>query len=210
MPVKNEREYRNLETTLCPEKREDESEEKSYKVTGYATTFEQPYILFSEDGIDYKEVIDRNALNECDMSDVIFQFNHKGRVFARNRNNTLTLTIDNHGLFCDVDLSSTESSRSIYEDIDTGLIDKMSFGFVVGEDSYDINTHTRRITKIKKIFDVSCVDFPANPGTEIFASTRSLFDGFIEKEAEEFRRMEDEKINKEKQKQRIRILTLCE
>lgn len=209
MPIKNEREYRNLETALCVEKKDDGEEERNYRVVGYATTFE-PYVLFTEDGIDYKEVIDRNAFVGCDMSDVIFQFNHKGRVFARTRNNTLDLTVDETGLRCDVDLSSTESSRSIYEDIETGLVDKMSFGFIVEKDDYDINTHTRRILKFKKIFDVSCVDFPANPGTEIFASTRSLFDGWIEKEAEEFRRLEDEKIEKEKQKQRIRILTLCE
>ena len=45
MPSKPNREYRNME--LCAAKRE-ESEEKSYMVEGYATTFNEEYELYRD------------------------------------------------------------------------------------------------------------------------------------------------------------------
>ena len=80
------REYRAM--TMMVRAADDENE---MIVEGYATTFNQPYLLY--DGCDYKiiEQIAANAFSECDMSDVIMQYNHEGRVFARNKNNTLTL-----------------------------------------------------------------------------------------------------------------------
>ena len=155
-----------------------------FYVEGYATTFEQPYVLYEVDGVQYKEVIDRRALDGADLSDVIMQYDHGGRVFARTgRSNTLLVEADSHGLFVAADLSTTEQARSMYEDISAGLITKMSWSFVVREDSYDRATHTRRILSIRKVYDTSAVSRPANPATEI--SARSYFDGVIEAERQE-------------------------
>ena len=71
----------------------------------------------------------------------------------------------------------------MYEDISAGLITKMSWSFVVREDSYDRATHTRRILSIRKVYDTSAVSRPANPATLI--SARSYFDGVIEAERQE-------------------------
>ena len=79
----------------------------------------------------------------------------------------------------------------------------MSFAFSVAEDHYDKATHTRIIDRIAKVFDVSPVSFPANPGTELSISTRDYFDGVIE--AERAERLEREK--RERQKQKRKILT---
>lgn len=172
-----------------------------YYVEGYATTFDEPYVLWEYDGIQYKEVIDRHALDNADMSDVIMQFDHAGRVFARTGNsNTLLILPDDHGLFVAADLSKTEQARSMHEDIDAGLINKMSWAFTVQEDSYDRETHTRRILKIKKVYDVSAVSFPANPSTDI--SARSWIDGVIE--AEKAERLVAEAA--ERKKKKIKIL----
>ena len=158
--------------------------ETEFYVEGYATTFEQPYVLYEVDGVQYKEVIDRRALDGADLSDVIMQYNHGGRVFARTgRSNTLLVEADSHGLFVAADLSKTEQARSMYEDISAGLITKMSWSFVVREDSYDRATHTRRILSIRKVYDTSAVSRPANPATLI--SARSYFDGVIEAERQE-------------------------
>jgi phage head maturation protease len=73
----------------------------------------------------------------------------------------------------------------MYEEIETGMYDQMSFAFVVKEDSYDRETHTRTIRQIAKMYDVSAVSFPANPGTDIGVATRSYFDGVIEAERAE-------------------------
>ncbi len=155
-----------------------------FYVEGYATTFEQPYVLYEVDGVQYKEVIDRRALDGADLSDVIMQYDHGGRVFARTgRSNTLLVEPDSHGLFVAADLSKTGQARSLHEDISAGLITKMSWAFTVREDSYDRETHTRRILSIRKVFDVSAVSMPANPATEI--SARSYFDGVIEAERQE-------------------------
>ncbi len=172
-----------------------------YYVEGYATTFDEPYVLWECDGIQYKEVIDRHALDSADMSDVIMQFDHTGRVFARTgSSNTLLINPDDHGLFMAADLSKTEQARSMHEDIAAGLITKMSWAFTVQEDSYDRETHTRRILKIKKVYDVSAVSFPANPSTDI--SARSWIDGVIETEKAE--RLAAEAA--ERKKQKIKIL----
>lgn len=56
---------------------------------GTAVVFDTPTVLFEYDGVKYSEVIDRNAFDECDMSDVIFNYNHGGKVVARLRNKRL-------------------------------------------------------------------------------------------------------------------------
>ncbi|WP_235964211.1 HK97 family phage prohead protease [Pseudoflavonifractor gallinarum] len=172
-----------------------------YYVEGYATTFDDPYVLWEYDGVQYKEVVDRHALDGADLSDVIMQFDHGGRVFARTgKSNTLLIEPQERGLFIAADLSKTEQARSMHEDIAAGLITKMSWAFVVQEDSYDRETHTRRILKIKKVYDVSAVSFPANPSTDI--SARSWIDGVIE--AEKAERLAA--LAAEREKKKIRIL----
>jgi HK97 family phage prohead protease len=157
-------------------------ESDSY-VEGYATTFNEPYVLWEYDGIKYYEVIDRNALAEADMSDVIMQYDHQGKVLARLSNNTLGLEPDDKGLFIFADLSKSQASREMYGEIESGLVNKMSWSFTVAEDKYNNETRTRTITKIKKVYDVSAVSIPANGDTNI--SARSYCEGVIAKEMQE-------------------------
>ena len=169
MPVKKEREYRALAAPLsavAAAKRID----TEYYVEGYATTFDKPYLLYEfEDGTKYYERVDAHALDGADMSDVIMQYDHEGRVFARQSNKTLILIPDHKGLLVAADLGKTDLARGLYQDIDAGMITKMSWAFTVLEDSYDRATHTRTILKIKKVYDVSAVSIPANGDTEISA-----------------------------------------
>lgn len=172
MPImKSGREYRTLQDfALVPR----EGENDSYRVRGTAVVFNTPTCLYEYDGVKYYEVIDRHAFDECDMSDVIFNYNHGGKVVSRLRNKTLSLTIADRGLDIDADLSGTVAGRELYEEIDGGYVDKMSFSFSVRESKYDSLTHTRTITKIKKLYDVSAVDIPAYNETSI--SARSFFE----------------------------------
>lgn len=154
-------------------------------VEGYATVFGEEYLLY--DWGDYRvyEKIDSHAFDDCDMTDVIFQYNHEGRVMARTRNGTLELAADTKGLHIQANLGGTELGRGLYEEISGGYTDRMSFGFAVEEDKREITenretgitTVLRTITKIKKLFDVSAVSIPANDATEI--SARSFTDGVI-------------------------------
>ena len=169
MPVKKEREYRALAAPLsavAAAKRID----TEYYVEGYATTFDKPYLLYEfEDGTKYYERVDAHALDGADMSDVIMQYDHEGRVFARQSNKTLILVPDHKGLLLAADLGKTDLARGLYQDIDAGMITKMSWAFTVLKDDYDRATHTRTILKIKKVYDVSAVSIPANGDTEISA-----------------------------------------
>lgn len=70
-----------------------------FYVEGYATTFDKPYLLYEWDGNKYYERIDRNALAGADMSDVIMQYNHEGKVLARLSNGTLGVEANDNGLF---------------------------------------------------------------------------------------------------------------
>lgn len=195
--MKKDREYRAMTLRVV------EEEDKSYKVEGYASTFE-PYVLFSADGVDYSERIEPTAFDDADLSDVVFRVDHEGPVYARSSAGTLEIGTDMHGLWQKADLSKTQRARDLFEDIEAGNYPKMSFAFTVAADHYDAETHTRVIEKIEKVYDVSPVSFPANPGTELSVSTRDYFNGVIE--AERAERLEAEK--REIQKQKIKLL--CE
>ena len=181
MPVKNDREYRNIGTFQTSE---------DFMVEGYASTFDK-YKMMTIDGVDYYEQIDRHAFDEADMSDVVFLRDHEGRVLARTKNDAIKLSIDEHGLHHITDLGLTGASREMYEDIQAGNYQQMSFSFVVAEDRYDKETHTRLIEKVSKVYDISAVAYPANPFTEIGVSARDYFNGVIEMEKAE--RLEYEK-----------------
>ena len=181
MPIKDNREYRNL-LILQPQNLQKRID-SDYYVEGYATTFNKPYLLYEYDGVSYYETIDRHALDGADLSDVIMQYDHRGKVFARQTNKTLIVEPNNEGLFICADLSKSSASRDLYEEINNGLITRMSWAFIVTEDSYNAETRTRTILKVKKVYDVSAVSIPANQDTEI--SARSYFDGVIEIEKQE-------------------------
>ena len=162
-------------------------------VEGYATTFDTPYELRSADGYTLLEVIDRGAFDNCDMSDVIMQYDHTGRVFARTSNGTLSVEVDEIGLHIRARLDGTELGRRIYEEIAGGYTDKMSFGFSVREAHRDVTKDdertvvTRHVVDVSKLWDVSAVSIPANDATTINA--RNLLDGVIkEVEAERLKR----------------------
>jgi uncharacterized protein len=180
LPIVKSREYRNL-AILKPtqEKRLD----SDYYVEGYATTFDKPYELYEHDGVKYYEMIDRHALVGADMSDIIFQYDHSGKVMARNSNKSLIVEADNNGLFICADLSMSNAGKELYEEINSGLVTRMSWAFTVAEDEYNRETRTRIIKRVKKVYDVSAVSIPANDDTEI--SARSFFNGVIEGEKQE-------------------------
>lgn len=175
------------------QKREaQETENKSYIVEGYATTFER-YVLWpgETEADNIYESFNAECFRNCDMSDVIFQLNHEGTVFARQSNGTLQLDIDEHGLHVVADLSKTTKSREMFEEIEAGLVTKMSWGFMPQEYEYDKKSRTIVHKSVKKIYDVSAVSIPANDQTEIQA--RSFADGVVDKAMKEIQERENKK-----------------
>lgn len=150
------------------------SESGENTITGYAVVFEQRTVLYKDPqtGYEYGEIIDRAALDGADMSDVILRYDHAGRVLARTRNQSLRLSVDDHGLLIEADLSGSDEARSYYEDVKSGLIDKMSFCFEVAAEEWDEATRTRRVKSIARLYDVSLVSFPAYEQTQVNARKR--------------------------------------
>lgn len=223
MPIKlNEREYRDM--TIAVEEIESraddiESEETEDRkiVEGYATTFDDPYVLYETDDFVFIESVSRNAFDNTDMSDVIMQYDHAGRVFARMSNNTLEAIPDDFGLHIRADLSGTEIGRNLFEEIRGGYTNKMSFGFTISAETWDDSETDesgrmiirRTIDGVGKLYDVSAVSIPANDGTSISAtnmSVRSLVDGVIDKIEKE--RFEREQLDLKRRKVEMKIKTM--
>ena len=185
---------------FTPEKREYRSfggfdtvqNEQDDKLTlrGVPIVFNRPTVLWECDGIEYKEVIAPDALDGCDMSDFILNRNHgmnDGTVYARTRNGSLRYEVAPTGLSIEADLDAEdERHKNLHRDVCKGRVDKMSFSFIARECSYDRETHTRTILKIKKLYDVSAVDFPAYNDTSLTA-TRDFFSA---EHAKEFKALE--------------------
>lgn len=202
MPMKNDREYRDFNIAAIQEKEDEKI------VRGYASTFGNEYVLYSDSDYELREVMSEHAFDDADMGDVILQYNHEGRVFARVSNGTLAVRADENGLAIEADLGGTELGRQLYEEIRGGYTDKMSIGMKVDRDK-DVWTRetesgktieTRTINRIQKLYDVSAVSIPANDATSI--SVRALVDGEIEKLRAE--RLEAERVELERRRAEVR------
>ena len=183
----NEREYRDFTLAVVEMDGKEEGQEEQKIVRGYASTFNEPYTLYEDRDVVIQEQVAPDAFASADMSDIIMQFDHRGKVFARVSNNTLSVAPDDHGLSIEANLGGTEIGRQLYEEIKGGYITKMSYGYTVADDGaiWDErklddgrSLELRTITRIGKVYDVSAVSLPANDGTSI--SVRNLSDGVIE------------------------------
>ena len=178
--------------------RTEDNEDGKMEIKGYAVVFDSP------ETYSYTEVIDRHALDETDMSDVVLRYNHNDTfmVLARTRNKSLSLEKDEKGLMIDATLQDDITDhRNIYNAIKSGLIDKQSFAFTVDEDEYDYDTDTRTITKIGKLFDVSVVDQPFYNATDVVA-VKDRNDEFMERR-KELREQHEKELEEQKKKDEL-------
>ena len=179
-----------------PAKKRIDSE---FYVEGFAARYE-PYELYRDfDGQPVYERFELGCFDSCDMSDIIMQYDHAGKVMARTSNGSLLVEVTDDGLFVAADLGRTEAARDLYADIAAGMVTKMSWRFAVGDYYYDQETRTIVHKTVRKIYDVAPVSIPANDNTEINA--RAWVDGEIaqaarrEAELDERRRKLRTKIN---------------
>ena len=153
---------------------DDGSETVDMIVEGYAFKYDTETVLYErEDGFQYREVIEKGALEGADLSDVPHKYNHNDGVFivARTRNKSMQLVADDVGLYHISRIIDTQTGRDYFKMIQERLIDKMSFAFTESdyEEEYGKNYVLHRIKKFKRIWDVSGVDIPAYDATEIYA-----------------------------------------
>ena len=163
----------------------------------------------------YDEVIERGALDETDLKDVRLLVNHNVDMIplARSRNNTENSTMrlmpDENGLGirADLDTENNADAKSLFSAVSRGDIDGMSFMFTVEKDSWDdpYSEHpTRHILFIRRVFEVSAMNFPAYSRTSIQA--RGLSDALDS--AKESLESERKRLHElERRKKRIKLLT---
>ena len=182
----------DFETRALPQ----EDGKQELWVEGYAARFNSPTVLFEMGGVEYKEQVASDAFTEAKMDDVIFNYNHGGRVMARTRNKTLQLAVDENGLFIRARLDGTEEGRSLYQDIQNGYIDRMSYRYTVAAEAYDNENRTWTLLRVKRLYDVSAVDIPAYEDTSIEARKA---------DAEAVARESQRKVDTELARQRLAI-----
>ncbi len=150
---------------------------------GHAAVFGQPYDMY---GL-WTETIARGAFGNTDFTDVLFDVNHDlSRIpLARSRNNnansTLQLQVDDQGLAtrATLDVENNADSKALYSAVGRGDISGMSYIFAVRTDEWtglDSDMPQRTITDIAKVYEVSAVSMPANPGTDISARSASALE----------------------------------
>ena len=188
MPMKvNEREYRDIDLKNIEFRK---LEDGTDVVEGYATTWDE-YLLWDDGDYRLFEKFDPHAFDKCDLSDIIMQLNHEGRVYARGSNKTLTVAPDDKGLRISAYLGGTEEGRKLLEEIRGGYLTKMSHGFRAGKKSREVveDLENKRvdvhvtIMEVQKEYDVSAVSLPANEATSI--SARNICEGVIAEVKEE-------------------------
>ncbi len=152
-------------------------------IEGHAAVFEQKTNI----GGYFYEIIERGAFDGCDLDDVLFSTNHDlqkiplARSRRNNGNSTMLLQIDDKGLYikADLDVTGNTEAQNLYSAVKRGDIDGMSFIFYVKEERWeglDTDMPTRHIQKIKKVREVSAVNFPAYAGTDINARDQVVLD----------------------------------
>jgi len=152
-------------------------------IEGHAAVFEQKTNI----GDWFYEIIERGAFNECDFDDVLFTANHNlweiplARSRRNNSNSTLQLNVDDRGLYikANLDVSENAEARSLLSSVKRGDINGMSFIFWVKEERWeglDTDMPTRHVVKVARVREVSAVNFPAYPGTDITARDQSALE----------------------------------
>lgn len=163
---------RNFVSTF--ETRDDETERGI--IVGHPVVYDSETII----GGQFKEIIHRGALDECDLKDVLFFVNHDtsklplARSRRNNENSTMQLTVDDEGLKvrAKLDIDNNPSAAELYSALKRGDLDGMSFMFSIAEQDWenlDSETEmpTRHIRKLKRVMEVSAVNFPAYEDTSI-------------------------------------------
>lgn len=155
-----------------------ENNETSKKISGYAFKFNQP----SKDLGGFVEVITPEALQEVDLSNVFLLYGHDySKPLASTKAGTLKLEVDDTGLHFEAELPDTTYANDVYENVSKKILDSMSFGFVLGMDSFDQaedGSVVRSIDKMKALNEISVVTIPAYDSTNVQVDKRS-YDAFM-------------------------------
>ena len=158
------REYRTYEFEL---RKTGDDQDSKPKIVGYSAVFDQ----LSGDLGGFREKIQKGAFaKSISEDDIRALFNHDSNyVLGRNKNGTLTLEEDDHGLRVEIEPPDTQFANDLMKQIERGDIDQMSFGFVTRSDKWEEEEGKIPIRTLLdvELWDVSPVTYPAFAQTNV-------------------------------------------
>lgn len=186
--MENRKEYRSVKL----ETRVDEKQEGGKKLVlrGYPILFNTETEIHDFWYGKIRETIMPTALEGTELTDVYLVGGHNvepDKVLARNGVN-MRMEIDETGLFFEADLPNTQYARDIYNLVEAGLVDGMSFGFTCS-DEVNPSTGLRTITHIDELFEITITPFPAYKEASVIAQRQ--------RSEEEQKRIDEEKAKAE-------------
>ena len=140
-------------------------EGETVKVVGHASV----YNTMSEDLGGFREIIAPGAFDDVLENDVRALINHDGNlILARTTSGTLALSTDEKGLRYEFEMPETSYGKDLAVSMKRGDITQSSFAFTVADDSWETRDgmDVRTINKVKRLFDVSPVTYPAYPDAD--------------------------------------------
>lgn len=153
----------------------EEQESGDLVLSGYFIKFDEVTELWS----GYFEVIKREGVEKAIKdADIRALFNHDDSlVLGRTGNGTVTLGVDDVGLFGDIIINRNDPQAvGAYARVQRGDVVGCSFGFVpikINTEERDDGSYLDTILELE-IFEVSPCTFPAYPQTEIAARQKDF------------------------------------
>lgn len=139
--------------------------ETGMRIQGYALSFNQP-----SKPMPFIEYIDSHAFDDTDLSNVLLVYGHEfNNILSRVDSGTLKITIDDKGLFFEAQLPPTQLGKDTYENINFGNIKGCSFGFLIGDDSWDVKggQTIHYIKSIERLDELTLTPLPAYSQTSV-------------------------------------------
>lgn len=165
---------------------EEPSENGDLILYGTPVIFDQPYKLFRYGEKDIYEVIEHGAFDEADYVDVPVKYNHgdsrgtPARTTSKTERGRLNIIVKPDRVDVRMNLLPTSGGKDLYMEVSNGTVSQMSWAFTDERESERVEETADRITfyvrKVTRVFDVSAVDFGANPFTSIYARRRGDLD----------------------------------
>lgn len=140
------------------------------RIEGYFAVFGDVYDM--GDGVT--ESIDPHAFDDALEGDIRALIDHEPRlVLGRTSANTLRLRVDERGLWGEIDVNPNDTdAMNLYARVQRGDVTQCSFGFDILKEETQVGPgpgEVRFILKRVRLYEVSCVTFPAYRQTEISA-----------------------------------------
>lgn len=170
--MKKQSEYR-VAKFECRAVEKDEGGKKLV-VRGYPILFNTEAEIYDYWYGKVRETILPTALDGTDLSDVYLVLGHNiepDKVLGRAGVN-MRIEVDETGAFFECELPNTQKARDIYNLIESGILDGMSFGFRCS-DEVNPETLTRTITHIDELYEFTITPFPAYKEASIIAQKKS-------------------------------------